>query len=291
MEFFKNFDYNIIRSDSFKEDSVREEIITPILKALGFSSFGDNKIIRSQNLKHPYIYFGTRKENIYIIPDYLLQVNDQNKVVIDAKSPKEIITKGKNVEQAYSYAIHQEIKAKFYALCNGIEFIVFDIDKILPIFYCKIEDLESKWVEFNKILSPLGLSHPNVLNYHPDYGIRLLKAGIPKDIKHYFYGAWVESLIKLNDDTYTINSSTRYDGGDFFISFDFDKKLLNDFLNQVPKEKVEEVLTSITYYPFSIHYTEDPSFEVAIECELSDTIIEVEYEYFCPFIVTRFIKI
>jgi len=87
--FDENFDAAQIKASSFKEDSVREEIIAPILKHLGYSAFTENKIIRSQCLAHPYIQFGTKLEHISIIPDYVLQVGEKNTFVLDAKAPSE----------------------------------------------------------------------------------------------------------------------------------------------------------------------------------------------------------
>src|SRR5258708_5322375 len=47
-----DFDFSLLDSTDFKEDSVREEIIQPILKALGYSAGGKNRIIRSLALSH-----------------------------------------------------------------------------------------------------------------------------------------------------------------------------------------------------------------------------------------------
>lgn len=127
-----------IKDSSFKEDSVREEIIAPILKCLGYSAFTENRIIRSQSLTHPYVQFGTRREHVSIIPDYLLQVDGQNAFVLDAKAPSENIATGRNPEQAFSYAIHREVRAEKYALCNGLEFVVFDTKTIKPILHLRI---------------------------------------------------------------------------------------------------------------------------------------------------------
>lgn len=48
-----DFNFSELESPDFKEDSVREELIKPILNALGYRSSGANKIIRSKALKHP----------------------------------------------------------------------------------------------------------------------------------------------------------------------------------------------------------------------------------------------
>jgi len=290
MDIFDTLNYDIINSPEFKEDSVREEIIAPILKELGYSAFGENKIIRSQNLKHPYIFFGTKKENIYIIPDYLLQVNGVNVAVIDAKSPREDILKGKNPEQAYSYAIHKEIRVNKYGLCNGIEVAFFDVNEIEPIFYSKIQDLEKRWDEFYRIISPLGCTKPYIFNFKPDFGIRLMKTGWVKGNKNYFLGVWLNNLGKLDDNNYTFSTGIPY-GGDCLGSFDFHKDLLDDFIFQIPDSKKYRVINAISHAPFKIDFsTEEDSFEVAFQCELGDDTFNNGNEIYCPLKVIEFIK-
>ncbi len=109
---FDDFQFDLLDDPAFKEDSVREELIAPMLKALGYTAGLPNQITRSPSLVHPYVYIGTRKYPINIIPDYVLRRDGEAFAVIDAKAPPEEIHKGKNVEQAYSYAIHKEVRQK-----------------------------------------------------------------------------------------------------------------------------------------------------------------------------------
>ena len=96
----KDFDFSLLDDPEFKEDSVREEIISPILKKLGYNSSKFPKITRSKSLSHPYVFIGSKKYDIKIIPDYLLTVDENNRWILDAKSPKENILQGKNPEQS-----------------------------------------------------------------------------------------------------------------------------------------------------------------------------------------------
>jgi len=153
-DLFRNFKFGILDSPNFKEDSVREEIIQPILRELGYSSSGENGIIRSKSLPHPFVNIGSRKERIRIVPDYLLQVRGKNAWVLDAKAPSERIDSGSNVEQVYSYAIHPDIRVKLYALCNGREFIVFNIEHVEPILRLEIAELHRHQQELYWLLSP-----------------------------------------------------------------------------------------------------------------------------------------
>jgi hypothetical protein len=64
----ENFDFHLLDSPQFKEDSVREELILPILNALGYTVQGPNRIIRSKPLEHPFLTTGSRRRPITLIP-------------------------------------------------------------------------------------------------------------------------------------------------------------------------------------------------------------------------------
>jgi DNA modification methylase len=157
-ELFGSLDFSNLKSLNFKEDSVREEIILPILHALGYSADGLNQIIRSKTLQHPFVNIGSTKHAISLIPDYLLAASGKPAWVLDAKAPDEIITDGKNVEQAYSYAIHPDIRVKIYALCNGREFVAFGTEDNKTLLYFQLSEIAQYWQKLYRILSPSAFS-------------------------------------------------------------------------------------------------------------------------------------
>jgi 16S rRNA G966 N2-methylase RsmD len=150
---FGNLNFKTIATDpDFKEDSVREVIILPILKELGYIQ--DN-IIRSKTLQHPFLKIGSKKRPINLIPDYALKVENNFVWVLDAKAPNQKIINDDNVEQVYSYATHPEIRSNYFTLCNGLEFSVYrtsDTDK--PVLFFEIENIEIHWAELKLFLSP-----------------------------------------------------------------------------------------------------------------------------------------
>ena len=158
MNLFNEFDFSLLETDEFKEDSVREELIIPILKALGYRSSGKYKISRSKRLIHPFVMIGSKEYPINIFPDYVLEIENKPFWVLDAKSPDEEVEPGKNANQAYSYSIHPEIRAKFYALCNGYKFNVYAIDKIKPILSFDLIEIDKYWSSLSKLLSPKSIS-------------------------------------------------------------------------------------------------------------------------------------
>lgn len=150
----EDFDFALLQSKDFKEDSVREEIVHPILKALGYAASGSNRIIRSKKLEHPFRTIGSKRKPVTLIPDYLLAVEGNFTFVLDAKAPSEEIKTGHNVEQVYSYASHPEIRVELFALCNGHEFILFSIHQKEPILYLQLSEIKYYWDEIVKYLAP-----------------------------------------------------------------------------------------------------------------------------------------
>lgn len=159
------FDFALLDSRTFKEDSVREELIVPVLKALGYAASGPNRIIRSKGLEHPFLTVGSRQRPITLIPDYLLTVSGNFTFVLDAKAPPEEIRLGKNVEQVYSYATHPEIRVNLFALCNGRELVLFDARQKEPIIYFHLSEIKYHWDDLVEYLAPVKSTFelPNII--------------------------------------------------------------------------------------------------------------------------------
>ncbi|MBB1125060.1 DNA methyltransferase [Thiospirillum jenense] len=161
-ELFPQFQFENLDQPTFKEDSVREVLILPLLYALGYEQA---HIVRSKALKHPVLTVGSKKRPVTLIPDYLLKVQDNYAWVLDAKSPNQNIQTGANVEQVYSYSIHPEIRTKFFALCNGRAFALFRQDEQLPILYFELAELDAYWDELSAYLSPSSFQSGKTLTY------------------------------------------------------------------------------------------------------------------------------
>lgn len=121
---YSDVDFDAIAADAgFKEDSVREAIIVPMLHALGYRN---EHIKRSHHLKHPFLRTGSKNRRVELIPDYAFFTEGRFAWVLDAKSPGEDVLDPGHVSQVYSYAAHPEVRAKYFALCNGREFVLYN---------------------------------------------------------------------------------------------------------------------------------------------------------------------
>ncbi|GAA4149441.1 hypothetical protein GCM10022217_01340 [Chryseobacterium ginsenosidimutans] len=282
----EGFNFANLKDSEFKEDSVREEIILPIIKGLGYTVDPPNKIIRSRKLLHPFVSIGSQKKSIYIIPDYLLELNGKPAWILDAKSPGEDIMKSKNVEQAYSYAIHSEVRVNFYALCNGKEFILFDVQKTDPVLHFPIEAIPLYWESLKKILAPENVFAENHYILAKDLGLHLKRLGFAKNDQLIFSSFPLNDITQLGFEMYTISGSTEIDKNRYVVSFDFPLEILNQLSGKIPQELIDDLKIEDGQRQKAYRFG-DISFLIDIECVLSEELQENENEIFLPLFITK----
>ena len=109
------------------EAAVREELLAPFLRQLGYMHGTDNNISYETSLVYPRIFLGRKgAKDPYLRgrADYILEVKDYARWILEAKAPHEAINQDA-VEQAYSYANHPEVCAVYFAISNGKRLVVY----------------------------------------------------------------------------------------------------------------------------------------------------------------------
>jgi len=288
---FGAFDFGCVDDPEYKEDAVREDIIAPLLRRIGYSPGGPNKIIRSRPLTHPYVLFGSRKRKISIIPDYILEVEDEPCFVLDAKSPSQEIMQGDNVAQVYSYAIHPEVRAWNYGLCNGRSLALFEVNSIQPKHVYGLTNLDDTTIlDINQKLNPRTIKSNRVLDYKLDGGTYLhfvMDISLTMDL--YFFDVLIPNLGMVGEDHYTINVvCTDMADRDLMLTFDFDRPLLTKLLSQLSPAVADAVLQSLKSQPFTYKNNIDPP-STHIRCRLTaEPQFSRTGEMFFPLHVTDF---
>jgi hypothetical protein len=155
--------------DRMNETDVRENIVSPLLKELQYRHSTPNDVITEQTLRYPKNYIGRKKKKDPELrgkADYILEVDGRIRWVIEVKSPNVEIGID-DIEQAYSYAFHPEVRAIYFVVTNGKEFKVFrtiDGPNTPPILTLGYSTLNDNFHSFTNILSPESLKRD-----YPDF--------------------------------------------------------------------------------------------------------------------------
>lgn len=285
---FDGFNFEVLNDPEFKEDAVREELILPIIKALGYEVAGSSRIVRSKVLVHPYVAIGSQRKKVSIIPDYVFYSKEKVRWILDAKSPTEDITKSKHVEQAYSYAIHPEIRAELYALCNGKEFALYDIKKFEPILHFGLKEISKHWDVLFRILNPDIEANPALVEYQPDYGVFVRKIGAIDGFKFIALDVHASFIAKVADNQYTTMTVVPGDT-DCLASLYFDEQQYQKLLSFQRLHIQSTLLRGLQQMPYYVSLEADEML-FGVSATLSNEVIDNNEESYIPFVVDEFFE-
>lgn len=148
--------------DTMTEADVREDVITPLLRHLGYRRGTEHNIIREQSLIYDREQLGRRKATDPLLrgrADYICEAGLKVRWVVEAKSPAaplDIETEA----QAWSYAKHPEVRAVYFLLTNGRQFKLHRTDRAPqepPVLDVTYEQLPDNLQVLINILSPVEL--------------------------------------------------------------------------------------------------------------------------------------
>lgn len=277
----EGFDLELVNNTEFKEDSVREEIILPIIKGLGYGANKPNQIIRSRKLLHPFVSIGSKRKEIYIIPDYLFEVDNKPAWILDAKSPSESIVNSKHVEQAYSYSIHSDVRVKFFALCNGLEFALYNIEEIKPILHFPVKALPLYWETLRQFLTPEYVFTKNPLKYCKDLGLHLKRLGFDSFESLIFPNVPITNIGQMDPDFFSISGTVVDNGEKYVVTFDFGADVFEQLKGKIPDNAIKILSIRKPDSRQAVKFG-DRAFIVNIECKIGSKLEENEKEIFLP---------
>jgi len=155
--------FDPIDFESFNETDVREEVIAPLIKELGYRTGSENNIIREQSLRYPKKSLGRKdpKKDPLLRgkADYICVAGEKVRWVIEAKPPGVDIDRD-CIEQAYSYANHPEVRAVYFCVCNGIELRIYQTNQgpDIPAIKCfRYDEWAGSLENIRNILGPDSL--------------------------------------------------------------------------------------------------------------------------------------
>jgi hypothetical protein len=282
------FDFSNLSNPEFKEDAVREELVVPIIKGLGYDIGKPYQIIRSRKLLHPFVSIGSKRHPIHIIPDYLFEVNDRPAWIMDAKAPGEALVKSKHVEQAYSYAINSEVRVNYFALCNGHEFVLYSINKIDPILQFPLVAISLYWGDLQRILKPETIFNNEQTKLAKDLGLHLKRLGFDQYESMFFPAVPLTHIGQIDPDMYSTSGSVINDGERYVVTFDFDALTFQQLKGRIPDVAFNGLSKRDPGPRKNISFANN-AFVVHIDCRVGNQLEENADEIFQPLVVNRFI--
>lgn len=164
--------------DEMNETDVREMIVRPLLRDLGYEHGTENNIRTEQTFRYAKTFLGRKKPNkdpdIVGRADYILDVIGVGRWVVEVKAPSEDITQDV-VEQAFTYAAHPEVAALFFLVTNGRTFQLYRTSSLTaPLMAWTWDETEEVLLALANLVGPEAIRRKTKL-LEPDTGKPLAK--------------------------------------------------------------------------------------------------------------------
>lgn len=215
-------------------------------------------------------------------------MNDKPAWILDAKSPLESVSKSKHIEQAYSYAIHSEVRVNYFALCNGRDFALYDISTIKPILEFPVQSIPLYWKNLKRYLQPETIFSEDRLRLAKDLGLHLKRLGFDSFDSLIFQNVPLTHIGQLDPDMFSSSGTVIQDGVKYVVSFDFGFDVFNQLKGKIPKQAIDILLVRENGQRKSVNFS-DRAFYINIDCRIGDKLEENEDEIFLPMLINRII--
>jgi hypothetical protein len=284
MNLFQDFDFRALETPGYPEDSVKENIVNPILRQLGYGTSGPHQVMPAKAVSNPFVYLGASQHKVSILPDYLLRADDANAFTLGVTAPSVNIHRGEVAEQAFAYAIHPEIRTFYYGLCNGRELCVYKWTRVEPVLAIPVHR-PGRPVGGTRRAPSARRPSPNrtVADFLPDFGLSYLKLGGDRNARIRFCAGrrqtWWPGWTKtpLPSPASSAGKTTRT-----WVRSTSPATCYEEFLSCVPAGAQDKVRTALSEEPYFIVFTKEDNFELIIHAGLSGGIRTNEDEQYYP---------
>jgi hypothetical protein len=286
---YRDFNFSLLDDPRFKEESVREELIAPLIKDLGYSNSGNTQVIRNHGLKHPFVSIGSSRKNITIIPDYLMQVNEKPAWIFEAKSPSEEITDTKHIEQAYSYAIHPEIRVNYFALCNGHHFTLYNISRPKPLFHFSLRAIDLYRKMLKELLSPTKVfTYPDE-GLSKDLGLHIKRLGFKNSDTILIIGSNPLFITKYDDNLFSYSSPVGDEKTAYLGTYDFDLEVAKQLKPIIGERDFIQLMQPTNGRQLQFNLDRKLNLNVRIALPEYENLIENDKEIYLPLSIKEFV--
>ena len=114
------------------------------------------------------------------------------------------------MEQAYSYAIHSEVRANYFALCNGRQFVLYDISQVKPLLEFPLQAISLYWGDLQRYLNPETFFSNERLKLAKDLGLHLKRLGFDKVENMIFRDVPLTNIGQLDPDMFKLIGSRNH---------------------------------------------------------------------------------
>ena len=266
------------------------ELVKLLVKGLGYGALGTNRVMQGLWIREPESSQGGLKWTADFMPGHILLVRDRPACLLDIMSADCEIFHARTLSRIYRTAVHPEVRAPYFLLCNGVDLVLFGTHTIEPVLEIPVCSLAVYWFELCRTLTPNRV-FATASSAARDLGVHLLRLGFSSRDRFVFQNVPLYGLNRLSPRRFSFTT---------VISAPEEEAYLATFeLGLHELEQLEDQLAPFRIAQFrkpSNRYLRNSNFvrtncQVDLKCHLSGEPEENGGEVFLPLLIDQIGKV
>lgn len=218
-----------------------------------------------------------------------MQVNEKPAWLFEAKSPTEEITDTKHIEQAYSYAIHPEIRVNYFALCNGHHFSLYNISRPKPLFHFSLRAIDLYRGMLKELLGPTKVfTYPDE-TLSKDLGLHIKRLGFKNSDTILIIGSNPLFIIKYDDNLFSYSSPVGDGKAAYLGTYDFDLEVAKQLRPILGERNFIQLMQPTNGRQLRFNLDRKLNLNIRIALPEQENLIENDKEIYLPLSIKEFV--
>ncbi len=219
-----------------------------------------------------------------------MQVDEKPAWILEAKSPFEQITDTKHIEQAYSYAIHPEIRVNYFALCNGHHFALYNISRPKPLFHISLRAIDLYRSMLKELISPLTVfAYPDE-KLSKDFGLHIKRLGFKSTDTLLIIGSNPLILTKYDDDLFSFSAPVGDEITAYLGTFDFNFEVAQQLKPIIGEASFCQLMQPSNGRQLQFNLDRKLNLNLRIALPEQENLIENDKEIYLPLLIKEFVR-
>lgn len=274
------------KPEQLTREQLQSELIQPLVRELGYGKSGDDRVDAGQALIVPEQIIGGCTWQRVHVPEIVLYARNRPACIVRTLTADCSNFDPGQLSQIYRYAVHPEVQAPYYCVCNGIDLVLFGTHTIEPVLEVPVKSIHVFWDELCACLAPARILG-NAPSPARDLGLHLLRLGFGQQNRFQFQNVLVSSLIRHSSQRFGFTAQMTEEACPPVIgTFELGAQLLDQWEERFPGVDLSPLRKRSTRVALPVVCTGLES-HIQFECRLSSNPEENQDEVFLPLLIDR----
>lgn len=180
---------------------------------------------------------------------------------------------------------------KYFGLCNGREFILYNISEEKPLFHIPMAAIEQTKKFIKELLSPEKIFIHKNFQLAKDLGLHAKRMGFHFSDSILIIGCKPLIIIKYNDNLFSFSAPVGTETDTYLGTFDFNRETAKQLQPILGDNQFDKLMQHSNGRQLQFHFRDEILLNIKVSISQTETLIENDKEIYLPLIINEFVRL